>query len=84
MTGKSSPRATENAGIGGSDIRDMVLEAVEERFGGIRAPNPVEWLSDHGSIYTAHDIRVFATQLNLAPCFTPIASPESNGMSELS
>jgi transposase InsO family protein len=25
---------------------------------------------------------VFAGQLNLAPCFTPIASPESNGMPE--
>lgn len=62
----------------------MVLEAVEERFGGIRAPKPVEWLLENGSIYTAHDIRVFATQLNLAPCFAPVASPESNGTSELS
>jgi putative transposase len=75
-------RAVANAGISGSDIRDMMLEAVETRFGSIRAPHPVEWLSDNGSIYTAHDTRVFATQLNLVPCFTPVASPESNGMSE--
>ena len=67
-------RAVANAGISGSDIRDMMLEAVEARFGGIRAPHPVEWLSDNGSIYTAHDTRVFATQLNLVPCFTPVAN----------
>ena len=52
------------------------------RFGGIRAAHPVEWLSDNGSIYTAHETRVFASQLNLVPCFTPVASPESNGMSD--
>lgn len=75
-------RATANAGISGSDIRDMMLEAVEARFGGVRAPHPVEWLSDNGSIHTARETRVFATQLNLVPCFTPVASPESNGMSE--
>jgi putative transposase len=75
-------RATANAGISGSDIRDMMLEAVEARFGSLRAPNPVEWLSDNGSIYTARETRVFAAQLNLVPCFTPVRSPESNGMSE--
>ena len=42
----------------------------------------MEWLSDNGSIYTARDTHVFASQLNLVPCFTPVASPESNGMSE--
>jgi putative transposase len=35
-------RATANAGISGSDIRDMMLEAVEARFGDIRAPHQVE------------------------------------------
>jgi len=75
-------RAVANTGISGSDIRDMMLEAVEARFGGSRAPHPVEWLSDNGPIYTARDTRAFASQLNLVPCFTPVASPESNGMSE--
>lgn len=75
-------RAVANAGINGSDIRDMMLEAVEARFGAIRAPEPVEWLSDNGSPYTARDTRLFAAQLNLTPCFTPIASPESNGVAE--
>ena len=75
-------RAVVNAGISGSDIRDMMLEAVEKRFGDIRTPHKIEWLSDNGSPYTAAATREFATQLNLAPCFTPVASPESNGMSE--
>jgi transposase InsO family protein len=44
-------RATTGAGISGSDIRDMMLEAVEVRFDGVRAAHPVEWISDNGSIY---------------------------------
>ncbi len=75
-------RAVVGSGISGSEVRDMMLEAVEKRFGAIRAPHAVEWLSDNGSPYTAHETRVFAGQLNLTPCFTPVASPESNGMSE--
>ena len=45
--------AVAGAGISGTDIRDMMLEAVESRFGGIRAPHPLEWLSDNGCAYTA-------------------------------
>lgn len=74
--------AVANAGISRSDVRDMMLEAVEKRFGDIRAPQPVEWLSENGSPYTALETRRFAAQLNLISCFTPVASPESNGMSE--
>jgi transposase InsO family protein len=75
-------RAVVGGGISGSEVRDMMLEAVEKRFGTIRASHTVEWLSDNGSPYTAQETRVFAGQLNLVPCFTPVASPESNGMSE--
>jgi putative transposase len=70
------------AGISGSDVRDMMLEAVEKRFGAVRAPHPIEHLSDNGSPYTAKQTRDFAAALNLVPCFTPVKSPESNGMSE--
>ncbi len=59
----------------------MMLEAVEKRFGATRAPHAIEHLSDNGSAYTA-DTRLFAQALNLTPCFTPVASPQSNGMSE--
>jgi putative transposase len=74
--------AVAGAGISGSDICDMMLEAVEKRFATIRAPTPIEWLSDNGSPYTARKTRLFAAQLNLVPCFTPVASPESNGLCE--
>jgi hypothetical protein len=35
-------KAIAKAGSAGSDIRDMMLEAVEKRFGAIRMPHPVE------------------------------------------
>ena len=60
-------RAVTGGGISGSDVRDMMLEAVEARFGTARAPSPIEWLSDNGSPYTAKDTRRFAGQLNIAP-----------------
>lgn len=74
--------AVANAGISGSDVCDMMLEAVEKRFNGTRAPHAIEHLSDNGSAYTARDTKLFAQELNLTPCFTPVASPQSNGMSE--
>ena len=75
-------RAVANAGITGSDVRDIMLEAVETRFDALRAEPGVEMLSDNGSAYTARDTRIFARQLGLKPCFTPVRSPQSNGISE--
>jgi putative transposase len=63
-------------------IRDMMGRSVEQRFGAIRAPHPVQWLSGNGSIFAAHKTVEIASTLNLAPCFTPVESPESNGMAE--
>ena len=70
------------AGISGEMIRDMMVRSVERRFGLIRAPHPVQWLSDNGSIFAAHRTIEIALALNLVPCFTPVESPESNGMAE--
>src|SRR5205807_1169740 len=70
------------AGISGEMIRDMMVDCVEKRFGKIRAPQPVQWLSDNGSIFAAHRTIEVALALNLVPCFTPVESPESNGMAE--
>ena len=70
------------AGISGEMIRDMMVHCVEQRFGAIRAPHPVQWLSDNGSIFAAHKTIEIAVALNLVPCFTPVESPESNGMAE--
>lgn len=70
------------AGISGEMIRDMMVRCVEQRFGAIRAPHPVQWLSDNGSIFAAQRTLEIAVALNLVPCFTPVESPESNGMAE--
>ncbi|WP_424139660.1 IS3 family transposase, partial [Roseomonas chloroacetimidivorans] len=69
-------------GISGEMIRDLMLACVERRFTALRAPHPVQWLADNGSAYAAHDTRNFAVALNLVACFTPVRSPESNGVSE--
>jgi putative transposase len=69
-------------GISGEMIRDMMVRSVEQRFGTLRAPHPVQWLSDNGSIFAAHKTIETALALNLVPCFTPVESPESNGMAQ--
>jgi transposase InsO family protein len=70
------------ASISGEMIRDMMVHCVEQRFDAIRAPHPVQWLSDNVSIFAAHRTIEIALALNLVPCFTPVESPESNGMAE--
>ena len=60
----------------------MMLAAVEARFAGHRAPHQIEMLSDNGSPYIAKDTCIFARQLGLEPSFTPVKSPQSNGISE--
>jgi putative transposase len=56
--------------------------AVAHRFGGTRPPEPIQWLSDNGSIYTALATEWEAERINLQPITTPAYSPQSNGMSE--
>jgi transposase InsO family protein len=70
------------AGVSGEMIRDMIVQCVERRFGSIRAPHRVQWLTDNGSIFAAYKTVEIAMALNLEPCFTPVESPESNGMAE--
>src|SRR4051794_6768056 len=67
--------AVANAGISGSMVRDMMLEAVESRFAAIQAPHALEWLTDNGSVYTAHETRTFATALNLRPLLYSHSKP---------
>lgn len=73
---------TSGGGISGEMIRDMMLDCVERRFEALRAPQPVQWLADNGSAYTAGETTDFAVALNLVACFTPVRSPESNGVCE--
>jgi putative transposase len=72
------------AGVSGEMIHDMMVPCVEQRFGGVPAPHPVQWLSDNGSIFATHRTIEIALALGLAPCFAPVESSESNGMAEAS
>jgi putative transposase len=70
-------------GIGGEEVRDLMVAAVEHRFGRVnRVPRTIEWLTDNGSGYIAHHTRSFARELGLEPRTTPVESPQSNGMAE--
>ncbi len=63
-------RAVVNAEISGSEVRDIMLEAVEKRFGTYQASALIEMLTDNGSPNTARETRIFARQIGLKPCFT--------------
>lgn len=70
-------------GIDGAAIRDLMLEAVEYRFGVInRLPHKIQWLSDNGPCYVAKDTVEFARALGFEVCTTAPYSPELNGMAE--
>ena len=39
-------------GIGGEEVRDLMVAAVEHRFGRVnRLPQTIEWLTDNGAAY---------------------------------
>ena len=68
--------------LDGSDIRDVMAQAVEARFSAAHTAHPVEWLSDNGPPYTAHETRAFGAACGLLVRNTPAYSPESNGIAE--
>ncbi|HDX3207401.1 TPA: transposase, partial [Escherichia coli] len=63
-------------------VQDVMLGAVERRFGNELPASPVEWLTDNGSCYRANETRQFARMLGLEPKSTAVRSPESNGIAE--
>jgi len=78
-------RAWEGKGLPGEPVREMLIEAVEKRFGTVEAVpagHKLEFLSDNGGAYIAHDTRQIARSLGLTPINTPVCSPQSNGMAE--
>jgi transposase InsO family protein len=78
-------RAWEGKGLPGEPVRDMLVEAVERRFGAVDAmpeAHELEFLTDNGSAYIAHETRGIARSLGLKPINTPVCSPQSNGMAE--
>ena len=75
--------AATTGGHSGDVVRDVMLAAVENRFGdALKAPAEIEWLTDNGSGYIAERTRTFAAELGLKPLTTPVCSPQSNGMAE--
>ena len=78
-------RAWTGKGLAGEPVREMLIEAVERRFGdveGLPMVRPVQFLSDNGSAYIAAETRHIAKALGLQPINTPVCSPQSNGMAE--
>ncbi|WP_193766764.1 IS3 family transposase [Escherichia coli] len=74
--------AVTTGGFNSETVQDVMLGAVERRFGNELPPSPVEWLTDNGSCYRANETRQFARMLGLEPKSTAVRSPESNGIAE--
>ena len=62
--------------------QSALLGAIENRFGMLKAPHWLEWLTDNGSCFIAKETLSFARSARIISCFTPVRSPESNGMAE--
>ena len=78
-------RAWPGKGLPGEPVREMLIEAVEKRFGAVKsipADRQLEFLTDNGGAYIAHETRAIARSLGLKPVTTPVCSPQSNGMAE--
>jgi transposase InsO family protein len=74
--------AVANAGISGEMICDLMIAAVEHRFQALKVPHRLEWLSDNCSAYIARQTAEIAAALGIDLLFTPVRSPQSNGMSQ--
>ncbi|MCT9900454.1 IS3 family transposase [Escherichia coli] len=74
--------AVTTGGFDSETVQDIMLGAVERRFGNELPASPVEWLTDNGSCYRANETRQFARMLGLEPKNTAVRSPESNGIAE--
>ncbi|MCS6055503.1 IS3 family transposase [Klebsiella variicola subsp. variicola] len=74
--------ALTTGGFDSETVQDIMLGAVERRFGSELPASPVEWLTDNGSCYRANETRQFARMLGLEPKNTAVRSPESNGIAE--
>ncbi|EPU3000624.1 IS3 family transposase [Escherichia coli] len=74
--------AVTTGGFNSETVQDVMLGAVERRFGNELPASSVEWLTDNGSCYRANETRQFARMLGLEPKSTAVRSPESNGIAE--
>ena len=77
--------ATESATTG-EMIRDLMAQSLEARFASLsKLPHPIEWLSDNGHPYIAHETRSFGAEPDGSPiyaaCIIPIYT-RKHGASE--
>lgn len=76
-------RAWAERGLPGEPVRDMLVEAVEARFGQANVGSTkLQFLSDNGGAYRAHETHALARELGIEPVHTPVCSPQSNGIAE--
>ncbi len=59
-----------------------MVETLDYRLKGIMPNHKIQWLSDNGPAYVAHETIEFGRRIGLEICTTPPYSPESNGMAE--
>lgn len=66
------------------DIIELIDKTVVHRFGewAEKLQTPIQWLSDQGPQYIAHETKDYVREWGLDPITTPSYSPESNGMAE--
>ena len=69
-------RAWPGKGLPGEPVREMLIEAVEKRFGAVEA------IPEGHQLEFLTDTRAIARSLGLKPVTTPLCSPQSNGMAE--
>lgn len=66
------------------DIMKLMDGTVTHRFGEFieKLSSPIQWLSDQGPQYTAHEMKKYGEDWGFDVRTTPAYSPESNGMAE--
>ena len=69
--------AASTGGYDKATVQDVMLGAIEKRFGDKVPEQAIQWLTDNGSAYRAHETRQFARALNLEPCTTAVSSQQS-------
>lgn len=74
--------AATTSGYTSDMVQSVMLSCLERRFHQLSTPRPVEWLSDNGSCYRASETQSFGANLGLVCRYTPVRSPQSNGMAE--
>ena len=75
-------RRVTTGGISGDDVRDLMVAAVEHRFGWVnRLPVTTEWLSAEELLHRGWRYAQIRSRHRSART-TPIESPQSNGMAE--